>query len=61
MIGPLYLGVMFTINGSYREAMWGLVVVAFAMAPLAFLMSSPRALRERKAQASEAEASREAS
>ena len=61
MIGPLYLGVMFTINGSYREAMWGLVVVAFAMAPLAFLMSSPRTLRERKAQAGEAEASREAS
>jgi MFS family permease len=51
MIGPLFLGVMFDINGSYREAMWGLVIVAFAMAPLAFFLSSRTYLRERKAAA----------
>lgn len=51
VVGPIYLGVMFDINGSYREAMWGLVVISFAMAPLAFLMSAPQYLRDRKAQA----------
>jgi sugar phosphate permease len=51
VVGPIYLGVMFDINGSYREAMWGLVVISFAMAPMAFLMSAPKYLRERKAQA----------
>jgi hypothetical protein len=44
---------MFDINGSYREAMWGLIVVAFVMAPLAFLMTSPNTLRQRKIEAGE--------
>ena len=51
MIGPLFLGIMFDIYGSYREAMWGLVVVSFLMAPMAFIMASPKYLRARKAQA----------
>ena len=55
VVGPIYLGVMFDVNGSYREAMWGLVVISFVMAPMAFLMASPRYLRERKAQASKIE------
>jgi MFS family permease len=53
MVGPLYLGISFDLNGSYREAMWGLVVISFLMAPLAFVMASPKYLRERKAQAVE--------
>ena len=53
MIGPLFLGIMFDINGSYREAMWGLIVVAFVMAPLVFFMSSPKTLRQRKIEAGE--------
>jgi len=53
VFGPIYLGVMFDVNGTYREAMWGLVVISFVMAPMAFLMSSPKYLRERRAQAGE--------
>ena len=52
VVGPIYLGVMFDLNGDYRTAMWGLAAISFIMAPLAFLMASPRALRERKAIAS---------
>jgi MFS family permease len=53
VFGPIFLGVMFDINGSYHEAMWGLVIISFFMAPMAFLMSSPKYLRDRKAQAGE--------
>jgi sugar phosphate permease len=53
VFGPIYLGVMFDVNGTYREAMWGLVIISFVMAPMAFLMASPKYLRERKAQAGE--------
>ena len=52
VIGPIYLGVMFDLNGDYRAAMWGLVVISFVMAPMAFVMASPKVLRERKAIAS---------
>jgi cyanate permease len=53
VFGPIFLGVMFDINGSYHEAMWGLVIISFFMAPMAFLMSSPKYLRDRKTQAGE--------
>lgn len=55
VVGPIYLGIMFDITGTYREAMWGLVVISFLMAPMAFVMASPKYLRERKEQASGAE------
>ena len=52
VVGPIFLGVMFDLQGSYHTAIWALVVVSFVMAPLAFLMSPPKYLRERKARAS---------
>ena len=51
MVGSIEIGVMFEISGGYREAMWGLVVISFAMEPIAFLMSAPKYLHQRKAQA----------
>jgi MFS family permease len=52
VLGPIYLGVLNTIYGDYRLALWGLVVISFVMAPMAFVMASPKVLRERKAIAS---------
>lgn len=52
VVGPIYLGVMYTIDGNYNAAMWGLVVISFLMAPMAFVMASPKVLSERKAIAS---------
>jgi MFS family permease len=55
VVGPIFLGVMNTFEGSYHNAIWALVVVSFIMAPVSLLMSSPKLLRERKAVASVAE------
>ena len=52
VVGPIFLGVMFDLQGSYHNAIWALVVVTFIMAPMSLLMSSPKYLRERKAEAS---------
>jgi len=55
VVGPIFLGVMNTVEGSYHNAIWALALVSFIMAPLSLLMSSPKLLRERKDAASVAE------
>ena len=52
VVGPIFMGIMFDIQGNYHNAIWALIVVSFLMAPLALVMSSPKYLRDRKAAAS---------
>jgi sugar phosphate permease len=49
--GPLFMGVLFVIQGTYETAIWGLVGVSFLMAPMPMFMSAPDYLRRRKAEA----------
>src|SRR5690606_30189446 len=49
VIGPIFLGVIFTAYGSYYIGMWALVVVSALMVPVALAMSSPAALARRQA------------
>lgn len=47
VVGPIFMAVIFDANGNYSVSIWVMVVVCALMAPLAFSMSSPRALRAR--------------
>lgn len=44
VIGPMVMGVIFDLNGSYSAAIWGLVVISALMVPLSLAMASPAAL-----------------
>ena len=47
VVGPIFMAVIFDANGNYSVSIWVMVVVCALMAPLAFSMSPPRALRAR--------------
>ena len=47
VVGPLFLGVAFDLQGDYSMAMWGLVAVSAAMIPLALAMAPRSALNDR--------------
>ena len=44
VIGPLFMGAAFDVNGNYTTAMWVLVVLSIAMSPVSFIMRSPETL-----------------
>ena len=50
--GPLFMGIVFDVKGSYELAIWVLVAVSFLMLPLALSMTAPGVLRKRSADAS---------
>ena len=52
VVGPIFMGVMFDLQGSYSNALRALVAVSFLMTPVALTMSSPAYLRRRMAEAS---------
>ena len=56
VFGPIFMGIMFDVQGTYHTAVWGLVGMSFIMAPLPLVMSAPDYLRRRR---TEAEAVRE--
>ncbi len=45
--GPLFMGVVFDLSGSYRIAIWALVGTSALMLPLTLLMASPARLARR--------------
>ena len=45
--GPLFMGIVFDLSGSYRIAIWALVATGGLMVPLTLLMASPAALARR--------------
>lgn len=47
VIGPLVMGIIFDLNGSYSVAIWGLIVISALMVPLALSMASPAELAKR--------------
>ncbi|MCH7483191.1 MAG: hypothetical protein IIC31_10250 [Chloroflexi bacterium] len=47
MAGPLFMGIVFDLSGSYRIAIWALVATGGLMVPLTLLMASPAALARR--------------
>ncbi len=47
VIGPLVMGLIFDLNGSYSTAIWGLIVISALMIPLSLAMGSPAELAER--------------
>jgi nitrate/nitrite transporter NarK len=47
MIGPMVMGIIFDLNGSYSVAIWGLIVISALMVPLSLAMASPAALAKR--------------
>jgi len=47
VLGPLFLGVAFDLQGDYSMAIWGLVAVSAAMIPLALAMAPRSALNDR--------------
>jgi nitrate/nitrite transporter NarK len=47
VIGPLVMGVIFDLYGSYSAAIWGLIVVGVLMIPLSLAMASPAELAKR--------------
>ncbi len=47
MIGPMFMGIIFDLNGNYSVAIWGLIVISVLMVPLSLAMASPAALAKR--------------
>jgi len=47
VIGPLVMGLIFDLNGSYSTAIWGLIVISAFMIPLSLAMASPAELANR--------------
>ena len=47
VVGPIFMAVVFDLNGNYYVAMWVMVAVCALMTPMSLLMASPRALRAR--------------
>jgi MFS family permease len=55
VVGPIFMGIVFDLNGDYSVGIWVLAAVSFAMMPMALLMSAPDYLRQRTAAAVERE------
>ena len=47
VVGPLVMGVIFDMHGSYSAAIWGLIVISALMIPLSLAMASPAELSKR--------------
>jgi nitrate/nitrite transporter NarK len=47
VIGPLVMGIIFDLKGSYSSAIWGLIVVSAFMVPVSLAMASPAELAKR--------------
>ena len=47
VIGPMLMGIIFDLNGSYSVAIWGLIVISALMVPLSLAMASPAELAKR--------------
>ena len=47
VIGPLVMGMIFDLYGSYSAAIWGLIVVSALVMPLSLAMASPAELAKR--------------
>ncbi len=47
VIGPLVMGLIFDLHGSYSAAIWGLIVISALMVPLSLAMASPAELARR--------------
>jgi nitrate/nitrite transporter NarK len=58
VLGPLVMGIIFDLNGSYSVAIWGLIVISALMVPLSLAMASPAELAKRLAQQRSADRSR---
>jgi nitrate/nitrite transporter NarK len=53
MIGPMVMGIIFDLNGSYSVAIWGLIVISALMVPLSLAMAPPPELASRIGQRSD--------
>jgi MFS family permease len=47
VVGPLFMGVIFDLNGNYSAAVWGLIAIGALMVPLSLAMASPAELANR--------------
>lgn len=47
VVGPLFMGIVFDVSGSYRFAIWTLAITSGLMLPLALIMPSPARLAQR--------------
>ncbi|HXV78914.1 MAG TPA: MFS transporter, partial [Candidatus Binatia bacterium] len=47
VIGPLVMGIIFDLYGSYSVAIWGLIILSALMVPVSLAMASPNALANR--------------
>ena len=47
VFGPLFMGIVFDLSGSYRIAIWALVGISGFTLPLTLLMASPARLARR--------------
>ena len=47
VLGPLVMGIIFDLHGSYSVAIWGLIVISALMVPLSLAMASPADLAKR--------------
>jgi nitrate/nitrite transporter NarK len=47
VIGPMVMGIIFDLDGSYSVAIWGLIVISALMVPLSLAMASPAELAKR--------------
>jgi nitrate/nitrite transporter NarK len=47
VVGPLAMGLIFDLNGSYSTAIWGLIAISALMVPMSLAMASPAALATR--------------
>ncbi|MEE8519648.1 MAG: MFS transporter [Dehalococcoidia bacterium] len=45
MVGPIFLGIVFDLQGSYFNAIWVLAAIGFAIIPMTMFMSSPASMR----------------
>jgi cyanate permease len=48
VIGPIFMGAAFDLNGNYTAAMWVLMLVSLAMTPLSLAMRSPATLADQR-------------
>src|SRR5262249_19283642 len=49
VLGPLVMGIIFDMHGSYSVAIWGLIIISALMVPLSLAMASPAELAQRLA------------
>jgi MFS family permease len=47
VVGPLVMGLIFDLDGSYSAAIWGLIVISALMVPMSLAMGSPAELAKR--------------